>query len=290
MLYTLHAIGFYFLKIFPIRVCYFLADIAAFFYYLCAGKDKKILEENLRIVLGEDADEKVIKKNIRGIFRNFARYLADFFKVSKLTEEYINKNVILKGLENLEKGLSRKKGVIAITAHLGNWERGAAIVASLGYPISAIVLEHKDKRINDLFMRQRTIHSVKLIPLGVQLKKCFRVLKENEVLAIAGDKDYTSNGDHVKFFGRTAFIPKGAAFFSLKTDAPLVVTSCTRNEDNTFNLCFDEPIIPERTGNLKSDIRGLMEKYLLQLEKRIREYPDQWYAFQEIWNHEQITQ
>ena len=290
MVYIFHVIGFYVFKVLPIRACYFLADIAAFFFYILARKDRKILEENLKIVLGKDADKKVIKKNIRGIFRNFARYLADFFKVSKLTEEYIHKNVRLKGVENLEKGLSRKKGVIAITAHLGDWERGAAIVASLGYPLSAIVLEHKDKRINELFMRRRTIHGIKLIPLGMQIKKCFKILKGNEVLAIAGDKDYTSNGDYVKFFGKTAFIPMGAAFFSLKTDAALVVTTCTRNEDNTFNLCFDEPIIPEKTGNLRSDVRGLMEKYLSQLEKHIREYPDQWYAFQKIWNREQITQ
>jgi KDO2-lipid IV(A) lauroyltransferase len=177
-----------------------------------------------------------------------------------------------------------------LSPHLGNWELGAAIVAALGYTTSAIVLEHKDKRINDFFTRRRTDKRVKNIPLGIQLKKCFGVLGNNEILAIAGDKDYTSSGNLVDFFGRKALMPKGAAFFSLKTGAPIVVTSCVRKKDNTFRLTFEEPIKPQLTGERGKDIRILMGEYLSLFERRIREHPDQWYAFQKIWNQEQITQ
>ena len=288
MLYYFYRVGYCLAKVLPIRVSYFIADVIAYLYYLCARKDIGELRANLKIVLGEGTDEKTIRKNIRAVFRNFARYLADFMKYSRFTEEYISKKIKLEGTEILDKCLSEGKGIIILAPHLGNWEMGAAVVASLGYPISAIVLEHKDKRINKFFMKRRTIHNLKLIPLGMQLKKCFKTLKDNEILAIAGDRGYTSNGEYIDFFRKEAFMPKGAAFFSLKTGAPIVASALSREKGNTFKLVFDGPIRPEPTGDDESDIRNLMIRSLSKLEKYIREYPDQWYAFRKIWNHEPI--
>jgi KDO2-lipid IV(A) lauroyltransferase len=282
-------VGYCLIKVLPIRVCYFLADVIAYLYYLCARRDIGELRANLKIVLGENAGEKMIRKNIRGVFRNFARYLADFMKYSRFTEDYINEKIKVEGTEILDECLSRGKGIIVLAPHLGNWEMGASVVATLGYPISAIVLEHKDKRINDFFMKRRAVHNLKLIPLGMQLKKCFKTLKDNEILAIAGDKAYSQNGEYVDFFGNKAFMPKGAAFFSLKTGAPIVTSALTREKNNTYKFVFEGPIKFEPTGDLEKDIKELMTRSLSKIEKYIREYPDQWYAFRKIWNHEPIT-
>ncbi|MFQ5952805.1 MAG: lysophospholipid acyltransferase family protein [Candidatus Omnitrophota bacterium] len=284
MLYSLYIIGFYLIKIMPLRASYFVSDLAANIYYLFAKKDRENLAENLKIVLGPDADDKKIEKCIRGIFINFARYLVDFFKFTEFTQDFISRKAEFVGIENLDKCLSEGKGAIALTPHLGNWELGAALIAAKGYPLTAIVLEHKDKRIDDFFTRQRRINNLKLVPLGMQVKQCFGFLKNNEILAIAGDKDYTSTGDQAEFFGKTAFIPKGPAVFSLRTGAPIIVTTCVRKKDDSFVIRFEEPIRYKPTGDEEKDIRALMGEYLAKFENRIREHPDQWYAFQKIWN------
>ena len=85
---------------------------------------------------------------------------------------------------------------------------GGAVFAALGYPVHAIVLEHKDKRINDFFINQRLANNFKSIPIGLKLRECYRVIKRNEALAIAGDKDYTESGEYVDFFGKKALIYK----------------------------------------------------------------------------------
>jgi lauroyl/myristoyl acyltransferase len=289
MLYRLYVIGFYLIKVLPIKACYLLADTVANLYCIFAKEDRRSLAKNIKVVLAGEADDKVANKHAKDVFRNFARYLADFFKFSKLTQEFLNEKIKFEGLENIDKCLSEGKGAIILSPHLGNWELGAAIVAAKGYPVTAVVLEHKDKRIDDLFTSQRSINSLKVVPLGFSLRQCFTALRKNELLGIAGDKDYTSSGEYVKFFGKRTVMPKGAAVFSLKTGAPIIVSACIRLNGDKFLFSFKEPIKPEKTGDYQRDIHNLMGKYISLFEDYIRKYPGQWYAFQEIWKPEQIT-
>lgn len=289
MLYVLYRVAFFLTNTLSIRAGYALATAAARIYFMFSGKDKKALRENLRMVLGGRTSPAVIDAHVMGVFKNFAKYLADFFRFSKMSEDYVLEHIELEGVHHVDECLSEGKGAIMVSAHLGNWELGGAVVAALGYPISAIVLEHEDKRINDLFVRQRAINDMKIINIGMQLKQCFKVLRSNELLAIMGDKDYTGNTECVEFFGKKAFLPKGAAVLSLKTGAPIVVCALVRKEDDTFKFQFERPIKHERTGDHDNDVKGLMRMYLAVFERYIRERPDQWYVFGKIWKQEPIT-
>jgi len=290
MLYLLYIIGFGLARILPIKMSYGIAGLVARLYFIFAKKDRVGLSENLRVVLGEGADENDINRHVLGVLRNFAKYLADFFKFSRFTGEYISKYIKLDGIEHLDKCLSEGKGAILVSLHLGNWELGGAVVSALEYPVNALVLEHTSKRINDLFMRQRAINNLVSIPIGIRIRECFKVLKRKEILAIAADKDYTSNGVYVDFFGKKALMPKGPGVFALRTGAPIVFCALIREKDDTFVFRFEEPIWPETTGDVDKDMRRVMKEYLGIFERYIREYPDQWYAFRGIWNQETTIQ
>ncbi|MGB2601087.1 MAG: lysophospholipid acyltransferase family protein [Candidatus Omnitrophota bacterium] len=289
MLYSLYILGFSLANLLPLGVGYAVAVFIARGYWFFARRDQAELKENLRVVLGDDVSEKVLDKHVRAIFKNFAKYLVDFFKFTQFTEEYVAEHFKIEGRENLDRALDEGKGAVLTSLHLGNWELGGAVVGGLKYPISAIVLEHKNKRINDFFTRQRSINEMKSIPIGLSIKECFKALKRNEFLAIAGDKDYTSNGIYVDFFNRKALIPKGPAAFSLKTGAPIIITMLVREKDDSFKLIMEEPIRYKSTGDYEKDIIILMELYLKRCEKYIRKYPDQWYVFRRIWEPQTIT-
>jgi len=290
MLYYLYQVGLFLAKILPVEVGYVIAIVAARSFYFLSREERLALHENLRIVLGDSASQKEVNKKVRGVLINFGKYLADFFKFTKFTREYIEKNIEEEGLQHRDKCLSEGNGAIAITAHIGNWEMGGAIVGALGYPLHAIVLEHKDKRINDFFIHQRAINNMKGIPLGFGLRKCFATLKRNEILAIASDKDYTGDCEDVNFFGKKAALPRGAAALCIKTGAPIVPIFLIRKKDNSFKLYIEEPIRYTESGDYSKDLVDLMERCAKVFEKHISKHPDQWYAFEKVWKQEPITQ
>ncbi|MDP8259274.1 MAG: lysophospholipid acyltransferase family protein [Candidatus Aadella gelida] len=290
MLYLAYRIGFFLTAHLPLKVCYLIAGWTARIFFLFSVQDKKELKENLKIVLGEGTDNKTLDKLVFKVFRNFSKYLADFFRFRKFTSEYIDSNVNIIGKKDFDECLSEGKGLVLVSLHLGNWELGGAVIGSLGYPISGIVLTHADKKVNDFFVRQRALNGFKSIPIGSKMKECFRALSRNEVVGVVGDKVYTSVGVPITFFGKKAIMPRGPAALALRTGAQVVFCSGIRKTDDTFDFVFERPDKSIITGDPKVDEESIMKNYIKIFEKYIRKYPDQWYAFRRIWPQEQKTQ
>lgn len=66
----------------------------------------------------------------------------------------------------LSDALSQGKGVIYITAHLGPWERMAAVLAAGGFPISTVARESYDPRFDALYEKLRRPRGVEALYRG----------------------------------------------------------------------------------------------------------------------------
>lgn len=283
-MYYLYKIGQFISLACPLNIAYAIATFTANIYWFFSVKDREALIKNIKMVLKEKGSDKLCESHARGVFINFAKYLVDFFRFSKVDKNYIEKFIDLEGRVYLDEALKNKKGAIILSSHIGNWELAAAIFSSLGYPLHVIALDHADKRVNNFFIKQRLSKGVGVISIGIALKKCFKVLKENKFLAILGDRDFSEKGERIKFFGKETLIPKGPAVFSLRTGAPIIPTFMLRQKSNRFKFVFEKPISRQPTDNEKNDIETLINSYISVIEQYIRKYPDQWYVFRNIWN------
>jgi len=277
-MYYFFALGAILSLIFSRRVCYFIAKIIARLYCVVAVKDFQAVTYNLLPIVN---DPYMLKRCAKEVFVNFAYYLVDFFRYPYLNKDFIKKYVRISGLDNLNNGLSRGKGVIVLTAHLGNYELGGAVTSLLGYPISAVALAHKDKRVNRFFNRRREMAGMKVIPTGAGIRGCFSVLKRGRIIALLGDKDFSHSEIKLKVFSRNACIPRGASFFALKLGADIIPSFFVREDKYFYRLIFEKPINTD-TKTI-DDENGLLKEYILVLEKYLKKYPDQWYMFQKYW-------
>lgn len=266
----------------PIRIGYSIATFLAVLQFYISRKDREVVLGNLRAVLNID-DDLMLRRLAKNTFINFAKYLVDFFRFSKLNKKYIESNIRMIGKNNLDEALRRGKGVIALSAHIGNYELGGAIVALLGYPLNAVALDHKNKLVNNFFIKQRRTAKMNVIPMGAALKKCYECLTKGEMLALLGDRDFTNHGIHVKFFGRDSLIPKGPAALSLRTDASIVPTFIVRLPDDTFQFIFEKPIFYSASGNSDEDVQRILESCIKVIEEYVKRYPSQWFMFRRFW-------
>lgn len=280
--YLLLRIGKVIALLLPLKVAYWLASRCADFCYIGLIEQRKLIKDNLRNALG--VDEARIDYYARGAFRNFGKYLVDFFRFSKIDAEYIRRLVEVEGKERLDRASALNKGVIISSAHLGNWELAGAIISLLGYPVNVIALAHSNKRINDFFVKQRTSKGVKVIPVGAAVKKSFDALAENQIVGLLGDRDFSKRGIDIEFFGKDAQFPKGMATFSIKSGSPIVPAFMVREADDTYRLIFEPPIEYRSTGRIGNDLRDIIRRYLEVLESYIERYPSQWFIFDQIWS------
>ncbi|MDD5236572.1 MAG: lysophospholipid acyltransferase family protein [Candidatus Omnitrophica bacterium] len=280
--YLIYRAGQFIALAVPLKISYKIAiwvsDIRLFFN----ETDQKETYGNLKTIFPEKTDAE-IKQITKNLFRNFAKYLVDFFRFNKLTKEYVGKNIEIRNIDYFHQGLNEGKGVIVLTAHIGNWELGGAVVALLGFPFWAVALTHRHKAVDDFFNHQRKMKGVNTIPLSRAARQCLVRLKENVVLALVGDRDFTEDGMVLDFFGKKAIFPEGPAAFSLKTGSPIICGFMLRKPDDTFVLEINKPIEFKPSGDKKKDIKDLMQLYIPIFESYIRKYPDQWYMFKKFW-------
>lgn len=266
----------------PIKIGYSIATFLAILQFYISKKDREIVLGNLKAVLKTD-DSATLRRIEKEVFINFAKYLVDFFRFSKLDKIYLESNVKFVGKDNLDKALKKGKGVIVLTAHIGNYELGGAVVALLGYPLNVVALDHKNKLVNSFFIKQRRTAKMNVIPMGAALKRCYECLTKGEVIALLGDRDFSGHGIRVKFLGKDSSIPKGPAVLSLRTGALIVPAFIVRLPDDTFQFAFEKPISYSSTDNFDSDVQRITESCIKVIEENIRKYPSQWFMFRRFW-------
>jgi KDO2-lipid IV(A) lauroyltransferase len=283
ILLFLYRIGRFMALHLPIKFSYAAARFLAAIHCFIFSRERRAIAENMKVVFSRSMDDKELDGIAKSVFRNFAKYLVDFFRISVVDAEYIKNFVKVEGRQNIDEALKRGKGIIILSAHLGNWELGGYVLSKIGYTMNAVVLTHKNKKVNDFFISQRRMGNFKSIEFGASLRGCYRALKNNELLALLGDRNFSDAGLMTEFFGKKALMPKGPAVLSVRTGAAIVPVFMTRQNDDTFRMRCERPIYPEDCSDEDKAIEGAMKKYLSCIEDAVRSHPGQWYVFKYFW-------
>lgn len=279
--YLIYKFGQFWANLLPLKIAYRVAMFVSDLQYFLSPRDQRAVKDNLRVILSTNGD---VSQMAREVFRNFGKYLIEFFRTAQnIDKAYIEKNTKVSGIEFIDRVLAQKKGGIILTAHIGNWELGGAIINALGYPIVAIALPHKERPVNDLFNEQRQARGITVVPTNTAIRRCIETLKENGLVALLADRDFGSHGEILDFLGKKVMIPRGPAVFSVKTGAPIVPAFLIRTEDDAFTLSLKEPIWPDDRGSENDRILKLMKVYTFIIEEQIRKNPTQWLMFRRFW-------
>jgi KDO2-lipid IV(A) lauroyltransferase len=283
MSFILYKLGEFITCSLPLRAAYAVAVFISDFRFIYAREDRRNVLANLKVIFPEKSEAQ-IRAIRRKMFRNFAKYLVDFFRFVKMDRTFIHQKIKTEGTEAFDRALKEKKGVVVLTAHIGNWELGGVVIALLGYPLWVVALPHKNKKVNDFFDGRRKGKNINVIPFGKAARQCLQTLRENKMVALLGDRDFShERGLITELFGRPIYLPKGPAALALKTGAAIVPGFMIRNPDDTFTLKIEPAVNIAVTGDSEKDLEEAVNRYKDILEDYIRRYPEQWFMFRKFW-------
>ena len=210
--------------------------------------------------------------------------MKNFFRYSRINSKFIKKYVRFENLEIVDRMLAGNRGAVLATAHLGNYELGGAVVSLLGYPLHVVALPHLDSRTNRFFNEQRQRVGMKVIPTGLAVKETINILRQGRLLALLGDRDFSTSGKKQELFSRYAYIPRGMAFLAKKGGAAIIPAFFVRENKYYYRLIFEKEIKVGTDGRKDEGLQDkLIEKYALILGRYLKKYPEQWYLFQKYW-------
>jgi len=281
-----YRIGEYCLRGFVVLLPWISKRLPVLFISACARLSFAILwkyrtrmEKNLSMAMGEElftAEKR--RAVVRAAWRNFAQGVYETTCALHSSKEKIRSTVSIEGEEHLRRALARKKGAIALSAHLGNFTMIGARLTAAGYAFSVVVKQPKDPRFARLIDEYRARVGIKTIsakPRREAARQILGALRKNEIVLLIAD-EFKSGGVEVEFLGRAAPAPRGPVTLALRTGAAVVPMFATRDEKDRLTLRIAPEIDLIRNGDLQEDVSANVGLFTRELEAMVRRYPDQW--------------
>jgi lauroyl/myristoyl acyltransferase len=271
-------------RIVPLCILRCLAkNIAVISYFGCKNARLSI-ESNLSNVLKDHA---MVRRSTWEVFRNYCIYLADWAKFSTMETSKVHSMFTeIQGGDIVKKALSKEKGVILLTAHLGNWELGSIFFHNYKIPINIVTGLDDVQSVADIREKARFFHNVNTITLGkdpFSSVDIVRALNRNELVAMLIDRYRKEDGILIDFFGKAAYFPSGPILLARITGAAVIPAFTVMTKDGTYKAVADSIIEMEFSNDKEKDIQVNLKKIVRIFEKYIQEYVTQWYNFSPIW-------
>lgn len=250
--------------------------------YRASKRYRKVADKNLIIAFGDALTACDRERITRLSCNSFGRATAEFLKASTMSMESVRAHVTYEAALPTPKGLlTRGRGLIIVTAHLGNFELLARCAAHEGIPILVVARRSDDTEFNRLTDSLRENGGYRVHARGDSPRALLAHLHGNGMVAILPDQK--SEDVFVPFFGRLSGTVAGPAVLALKTGAPILPAFAPRQPDGTYRLEFGEEIDVTSTSDRKADTHRIMADVNRSIEEIIRRYPEQWLWLHDRW-------
>lgn len=282
---------YYFLKIasgivslLPYRLVVKLGRGVGFLYRLVAKKQRLRAEKTISERLG--CSEKEAGQTIRRLFTNLGITFMEILYMPALNKDNIRGLVTFDREDILWDTLSEGRGAVLLACHMDNWEWLGASLALSGFPLSAVEKPQPNKIYSKFMNELRRGVGQEIFSRGTnEILGCVRAMKKGRMLGLIADQDGGYDGIFAPFLGKMASTPNGPAYFSRKFKAPVIPIFMVRKPDGYgHRVIVREPIRYLDTGDRQKDEYDITFKMNQEIEKIIKEYPDNWIWFQHRWN------
>jgi Kdo2-lipid IVA lauroyltransferase/acyltransferase len=272
----------------PRRAAVFLAERFCVLVYYGFGRLRRIAMQNLEIAFPDLAIAER-RKIARGSFRNLGRVLGELSQFEKMTADSLRDLIdfeLDEATREIYAGTKEDgRGVLITTGHLGNWEMLVFGFAALYEPISYLARPLDNPRIEEMLVRLRTRFGNNPINKSNSTMLAVSILRKGGILGILTDVNVQpKEGVFVPFFRVPACTSGGAAVMAIRANAIIYPVFCVWDRmAKHYRFVHGSPVEPSRTGDRKMDIIETTAAYTAEIEKMIRQYPDQWMWIHKRW-------
>jgi Kdo2-lipid IVA lauroyltransferase/acyltransferase len=265
--------------ILPRPIALGLARNLSHFAYGFIHRQREKTIENLRRAFSSEKSEQEIQAIAKKVFENFALTGVEILQAPKFNRETFLE--IVDGADEVcavyDSILAEGKGLLSITAHIGNWELLGGFVAFSGYPLSVLARRIYYEPYNKWIVGIRSGLKMKTIYRDDSSRQILKILERNEIVGLLPDQDMDRlKGIFVPFFGRPAYTAIAPVRLSITSGAPILPNFLVRTKGDRYRVLMGKPIRPIPGVSRDEAVQRMTEDWMSQFEKVIREYPEQW--------------
>lgn len=268
----------YLLSRLPFWALYVLSDIGYVVLYYIIGYRKAVVRENLKNAFPEKST-----KERKQIAQKFYRFLPDLImeaiKMRSISAKAVEQRMMLYQTEELERHFRAGKGVIAVTAHYGNWELGIHRISLFTENPALIIYKPlRNQAVDTVYSAIRSRFGAIMVPMKQTLRKIVAYRHQPHISVFVADQTPARRDTEyfIPFLNQDTPVYTGVEKIAKTTGFPVVFCHIDRVKRGhyccTFSTLVEEPAtIP---GHGITDIHNKIT------EDIIRRKPELW-----LWSH-----
>ena len=245
------------------------------------GKSVNRLRSNLARVfpaMGPKELDDLVRKGVL----SYMRYWMETFRSPDWNRERILSTVTVSNEHLLMDPIKNKSGVVVSLPHAGNWDHAGSFFCVRGAELVTVAEILKPRALFEKFLAYRQAIGMEVIPLD---SRAFPTLmqraRDGKLIALVADRDLSSSGIDVEFFGGVARMPAGPAIVAIRTGIPLV-TAFVSYTDSGIHVDLREILIPggvDEAARVKATVQLCADNFA----DGIKNSPQDWHMMQRIW-------
>lgn len=196
-------------------------------------------------------------------------------------------DVEVEGFEEFQKRADKEEGFLHFSSHIGNYEIAGYTLVSDRKTIHAVVYGFEKESVmqnrNNMFVKTN-ISMISLKPDMSHLYEIDNALCNGDIVSFPTDRSMgASKSVSCDFLGKKAKFPQGPFSVATMRGLDVLAVNVMKTGLKKYKI-YVTPLEYDKKQHRKEQIRQLSEAYVCELEKRVRQYPTQWYNFFDFWN------
>ncbi|MGW7432601.1 phosphatidylinositol mannoside acyltransferase [Streptomyces sp. NPDC054861] len=243
------------------------------------------LEANLARVAPDAGPERLAELSKAGM-RSYMRYWMESFRLPAWSQERVAGSVDIKDIHYLKDGLASGRGVVLALPHLANWDlAGVWVTRALGVPFTTVAERLKPETLFDRFVAYRESLGMEVLPHtgGAAFGTLARRLRAGGLVCLVADRDLSSSGTEVTFFGDTARMPAGPAMLAQHTGALLLPVTLWYDDSPVMKGQVYPPVDVPETGTRAEKTSRMTQALADAFATGIADHPEDWHMLQRLW-------
>ena len=261
---------------------YFLLRFVSFHFFLFSFKSSRAIYYYFRHRLGYS-----LLKSIISIYSNYYIFGQSIIDKMVIMSDISNRFTIdFDGEENLRQIIALKKGGLLLSAHLGNWEIAGHLFKRLNTDINIVMFDGEDKKIKEYINSVTGERSVNVILVKEDMSHIYAIsdaFQKNEIVCMHADRYVEGNKTlSANFLGEEAKFPMGPFVLAAKFKVPVSFVFSMKETKLHYHF-FASEIKDYSSVDRKSLMQVILQDFVTEMEKRTKEFPEQWYNYYNFW-------
>ncbi|MFF1298232.1 MULTISPECIES: phosphatidylinositol mannoside acyltransferase [unclassified Streptomyces] len=282
---ALYGLGWGAVKRLPEPVAVRLGRTIADLAWKQRGKGVRRLESNYARVVPDATPERLAELSRAGM-RSYLRYWMESFRLPAWSKERIRGGFDAKDLHHLTEGLASGRGVVLALPHMANWDlAGAWVTTQLETPFTTVAERLKPETLYDRFVAYREGLGMEVLPHsgGTAFGTLARRLRDGGLVCLVAERDLSSSGVEVQFFGEATRIPAGPALLAQQTGALLLPVTLWYDDSPVMRGRVHPPVEVPETGTRAEKTSVMAQALADAFASGIADHPEDWHMLQRLW-------